>query len=47
MKWAGHVVRMEREEKCYMVVVGKSERERPLGSPTRRRDDNNETDLKT
>jgi len=47
MKWAGHAVGMEREEKCYMVVVGKSERERPLGSPTRRRGDNNGTDLKT
>ena len=30
-----------------MVVVGKSERERPLESSTRKRDDNNETDLKT
>ena len=47
MKWAGHVVRMEKVEKCYMVVVGISERKRPLGSPTRRRDDNKGTYLKT
>jgi len=38
MKWAGYVVRMENVEKCYMVVVGKPERKRQLGSPTCRRD---------
>jgi hypothetical protein len=32
---------MEKVEKCYMVVIGKSERKRPLGSSTHRRDDNN------
>jgi hypothetical protein len=47
MKWAGHVARMEKVEKCYMVVVGKSERKRQLGSPTRKKDDNNGTDFKT
>jgi hypothetical protein len=30
-----------------MAVIGKSERKRPLGSPTRRRDEYNGTDPKT
>jgi hypothetical protein len=38
---------MEKEEKLHMVEVGKSERKRPLGRPTCRRDDNNGTDLTT
>jgi hypothetical protein len=37
----------KKVEKCYMVVVRISERKRPLGSPMRRRDDNNGIDLKT
>jgi hypothetical protein len=39
MRWAGHVTRMEGERKVYKVLVGKTERKRPLGRPRRRRED--------
>jgi hypothetical protein len=47
MKWAGHVVRMGKVKKCYMVVIEKSQRKIPLGSPTRRREEYNGIDPKT
>ena len=36
MRWTGYVARMRWEEKLYRVLVGKSERKRPLGRPRRR-----------
>jgi hypothetical protein len=33
MRWAGHVTRMGEKRKLYKVLVGKPERERPLGRP--------------
>ena len=36
MRWAGHVARMSEERGAYRVLVGKSERKRPLGRPRRR-----------
>jgi hypothetical protein len=33
---SGHVARMRAKRKAYMVLVGKSERKRPLGRPRRR-----------
>jgi hypothetical protein len=37
MRWAGHVARMGEETKVCRVLVGKSERKRPLGRPRRLR----------
>jgi hypothetical protein len=39
MRWAGHVARMGEESKVYRVLVGKTERKRPLGRPRRRWED--------
>ena len=40
MRWAGHVARMGQGRGVYRVMVGKSERKRPLGRPRRRWEDN-------
>jgi hypothetical protein len=40
MKWAGHVARMGEGRGVYRVLVGRPERKRPLGTPTRRWEDN-------
>jgi hypothetical protein len=40
MRWAGHVARMGEGRGVYRVLVGKPERERPLGRPRRRWEDN-------
>jgi len=40
MRRAGHVTRMGERRGAYRVLVGKSERRRPLGRPRRRRKDN-------
>ena len=40
MRWAGHVARMGDRRGVYRVLVGKPERNRPLGRPRRRWDDN-------
>jgi len=45
MRWAGHVARMGEEKGVYMVLVGKSERKRPLGRPRRRWVNNIKMDL--
>jgi hypothetical protein len=39
MRWAGHVVRKERERHV-QVLVGKTKGKRPLGRPRRRWEDN-------
>ena len=45
MRWAGHVARKWEERGAYRVLVGKPERERPLGRPRRRWVDNIRMDL--
>jgi hypothetical protein len=40
MKWAGHVARMGEKRNAYVILVGNSERKRPLGRPRRRWVDN-------
>jgi len=40
MRWAGHVARMGTRRGVYTVFVGKTERNRPLGRPRRRWEDN-------
>jgi hypothetical protein len=46
MRWAGHVERMREGRGVYGVLVGKPERKRPLGRPTRRWKDNIKMDLR-
>jgi hypothetical protein len=45
MRWAGHVARMGEWRGVYMVLVGKSEGKRPLGTPGHRWEDNIRMDL--
>jgi len=45
MRWAGHVARMGEDRGVHRVLVGKFEGKRPLGRPTRRREDNIKMDL--
>ena len=45
MRRAGHVARMEEGISVHKVLVGKSERKRPLGRPKRRWEDNIKMDL--
>jgi hypothetical protein len=46
MRWAGHVARMEEGRGVYMALVGRSERETPLGRPRRRWKHNMKMDLR-
>jgi hypothetical protein len=46
VRWAGHVTRMEKGRGVYRVLVGKSERRRPLGRPRPRWEDNIRMDLR-
>ena len=39
MRWAGHVARMEEGRDVHIVLVGKSEGNRPLRRPRRRWED--------
>jgi hypothetical protein len=45
MRWVGHVARMGRGKVCTRVLVGKPEGKRPLGRPSRRREDNIKMDF--
>ena len=45
MRWVGHVAHMCEERGAYRFLVGKRERERPLGRPMRRWVDNIRVDL--
>jgi len=45
MGWAGHVALAVERGVVYSVLVGKPERKRPLGRPTRRWEDNIKMDL--
>jgi hypothetical protein len=46
MRWAGHVTRMGEKRNAYRILVGKPEGKRPLGRPSRRREDNIMMDLR-
>jgi hypothetical protein len=45
MRWVGHVARMGEKRNAYRLLVGKTERKRPLGRPRRRWLDNIRMDL--
>jgi hypothetical protein len=45
MRWAGHVARMGVKKLSYRTLVGKPERNRPLGRPRCRWMDNIKMDL--
>ena len=45
MRWTGHVARVGEKKGGYMVLMGKPEGNRALGSPRRSWDDNNKMDL--
>jgi hypothetical protein len=45
MRWTGYVARMGEKRNVYRLLVGKSERKRPLGRPRRRWIDNIKMDL--
>jgi hypothetical protein len=45
MRWAGHVARMGKKRNAYRLLVGKSERRRPLRIPRCRWVDNIRMDL--
>jgi len=45
MRWTGHVALMKVRRHAYRVLVGKPEGRRPLGTPTRRWDENIKMDL--
>jgi hypothetical protein len=46
MRWAGHVARMREVRGAYNILVGRPEGGKPLGRPTRRREDNIEMNLR-
>jgi hypothetical protein len=45
MRWAGHVMHMGERRGAYRVLVGKPKRERSLGRPRHRWEDNIKIDL--
>jgi hypothetical protein len=45
MRWVGHVARVGEGRGVYRVLVGKSERKRPLGRPRYRWEDNIKADI--
>jgi hypothetical protein len=45
MRWAGHVVRKGAKRKAYNILLGNTERKRPLGRLRRRWEDNIKMDL--
>ena len=46
MRWAGHVVRMQESRSDYKFLTGKPTGKRPLGRPSRTREDNIRMGLK-
>jgi hypothetical protein len=46
MTWAGHVTRTGEKSTAYRILVGKPERERPLGRPRSRWVNNNKLDIR-
>jgi hypothetical protein len=45
MRWAGHVARMREMRHAYRIFTGEAWRERPLGRPKLRWEDNIKMDL--
>jgi hypothetical protein len=45
MRWEVYVARMEEKRNAYRILLGKTERKRPLGRPRRRWVDNIKMDL--
>jgi hypothetical protein len=46
LRWAWHVVRMARMRKAYKILIGKSERKRPLRRSRRRGEENIRMDVR-
>ena len=46
LRWAGHVLRMEKGRSAFKILTGKPTGKRPLGRPKRRWEDNIRMDLK-
>jgi hypothetical protein len=46
MRWAWHVARIRETRHAYMILVGKPELQRPLGTPRRRLEVNIKMDLR-
>jgi hypothetical protein len=46
MRWAGHVANMEQMRNAYIILGGKPEGKRPLGTCTCRWEDNIRMDLR-
>jgi hypothetical protein len=46
VRWAEHVIRIGAKRNAYRVLVEKPQRNRPLGRPRRRWEDNIEVNLK-
>ncbi|KAJ4446173.1 hypothetical protein ANN_12866 [Periplaneta americana] len=46
LRWAEHVARMSESINAYRVLVERSERQRPLGKPRRRWEDNIKMDFR-
>jgi hypothetical protein len=40
MRWSGHVASVEQKRNAYRILVGKPERNRPLGKPRRKWENN-------
>jgi hypothetical protein len=45
IRWVEHVARMREKRGVYRILVGKPERQRPLGRTRRRWEDNSKMDL--
>ena len=45
LRWAGHVVRMDKGRSAFKILTGKPTGKRPLGRPRRRCEDNIRMDL--
>jgi hypothetical protein len=46
MRWEEHVTQMGEKRNAYKILLGKSERKKPLGKPRRRWVDNIKMDLR-
>ena len=46
LRWAGHVIRMEKGRSAFKILTGKPSGKRPIGRPRRRWEDNIRMDLK-
>jgi hypothetical protein len=46
IRWVGHVACMWEKRNAYKVLVGKSDRRKPLGRPRHKWEDNNKMDFR-